>query len=136
MGLFHISRRSIVLVSLLHNTGAAHILWIHVLSIISTVLAFVALGAFGGAVLSTHVACLARDAKTEAGHELCWWETGAMCERRYRVGERLYNLRPDVALGISCQTAEPSSAVPCSWWLNVTKEVLSCSLVSRTLVSA
>ena len=31
----------------------------------------------------------------EAGHELCWWETGATCERRYRVGEQWYNLRPD-----------------------------------------
>src|SRR2546429_4060327 len=28
-------------------------------------------------------------------HELCWWETVAMCERRYRVGEQWYNFRPD-----------------------------------------
>jgi Replication-relaxation len=31
----------------------------------------------------------------ETGHDLCWWETGAMCERRYRVGEQWYNFRPD-----------------------------------------
>ncbi len=30
-----------------------------------------------------------------AGHELCWWETGAMCERRYRIGEQWFNVRPD-----------------------------------------
>ena len=28
-------------------------------------------------------------------HALCWWETGALCERRYRVNARWYNLRPD-----------------------------------------
>ena len=39
--------------------------------------------------------CLAQAARKEAGHELCWWETGAICERRYKVGERWYNLRPD-----------------------------------------
>jgi hypothetical protein len=38
---------------------------------------------------------LARDARKEAGHALYWWETGAACERRYRVSERWYNLRPD-----------------------------------------
>jgi hypothetical protein len=38
---------------------------------------------------------LARDARQEAGHALCWWETGAACERRYRVSEQWYNLRPD-----------------------------------------
>jgi hypothetical protein len=26
---------------------------------------------------------------------LCWWETGSVCERRYRVGEQWHNLRPD-----------------------------------------
>ncbi len=34
----------------------------------------------------------------ERWHEdlgLLWWETGAACERRYRLGERWYNLRPD-----------------------------------------
>ena len=40
-------------------------------------------------------AALALTTRKEAGHELCWWETGAMCERRYRVGEQWYNLRPD-----------------------------------------
>ena len=29
------------------------------------------------------------------GQSLCRWETGALCERRYRVNERWYNLRPD-----------------------------------------
>jgi hypothetical protein len=38
---------------------------------------------------------LARDARQEAGHALYWWETGAACERRYRVSEQWYNLRPD-----------------------------------------
>ena len=31
----------------------------------------------------------------EAGHELYLWETGAMCERRYHVGEQWYTFRPD-----------------------------------------
>ena len=34
-----------------------------------------------------------QDRKSE--HALCWWETGPVCERRYRVGEQWYNLRPD-----------------------------------------
>ena len=40
-------------------------------------------------------ASLAQAARQEPGQALCWWETGAMCERRYRVGEQWYNLRPD-----------------------------------------
>jgi Replication-relaxation len=40
-------------------------------------------------------ACLAQAARQEPGQALCWWETGAMCERRYRVHEQWYNLRPD-----------------------------------------
>jgi predicted transcriptional regulator len=40
-------------------------------------------------------ATVAQAAGKETDHELCWWETGAMCERRYRVGEQWYNLRPD-----------------------------------------
>ena len=28
-------------------------------------------------------------------YALCWWETGSVCERRYREGEQWYNLRPD-----------------------------------------
>ena len=40
-------------------------------------------------------ATLTEAAQREPGHALCWWETGAMCERRYRVGEQWYNLRPD-----------------------------------------
>jgi hypothetical protein len=38
---------------------------------------------------------LAQAARKETGQELCWWETGVMCERRYRVGEQWYNLKPD-----------------------------------------
>jgi Replication-relaxation len=34
-------------------------------------------------------------AKRELGQALCWWETGPACERRYRVHEQWYNLRPD-----------------------------------------
>ena len=40
-------------------------------------------------------ASLTQAARREPGQELCWWETGAVCERRYRVGEQWYNLRPD-----------------------------------------
>jgi hypothetical protein len=38
---------------------------------------------------------LTKAARQEPEHQLCWWETGARCERRYRVGEQWYNLRPD-----------------------------------------
>ena len=38
---------------------------------------------------------LALAARQESEHALCWWETGPVCERRYRVGEQWYNLRPD-----------------------------------------
>ncbi len=40
-------------------------------------------------------ASLAETAREQPDQSLCWWETGAMCERRYRVGEHWYNLRPD-----------------------------------------
>jgi hypothetical protein len=40
-------------------------------------------------------ASLAQAARQELDQELCWWETGAACERRYQVGEQWYNLRPD-----------------------------------------
>jgi Replication-relaxation len=40
-------------------------------------------------------ASLARAAKEHPQQVLRWWETGATCERRYRVGEQWYNLRPD-----------------------------------------
>jgi hypothetical protein len=34
--------------------------------------------------------------KEHSQHQaLLWWETGATCERRYRVHERWYNLKPD-----------------------------------------
>ena len=48
----------------------------------------------------SYFARLAMTARKETGQELCWWETGVMCERRYRVGEQWYNLKPDAALGI------------------------------------
>ena len=38
---------------------------------------------------------LAQAARREPGQALCWWETGVVCERRYREGEQWYNLRPD-----------------------------------------
>ena len=38
---------------------------------------------------------LALAARHESEQALCWWETGPVCERRYRVGEQWYNLRPD-----------------------------------------
>ncbi len=40
-------------------------------------------------------ASLAQAVKREPEQMLCWWETGAVCERRYQVGEQWYNLRPD-----------------------------------------
>ena len=39
-------------------------------------------------------ASLAQVGKQQPGQELCWWETGAGCERRYRVGDQWHNLRP------------------------------------------
>jgi Replication-relaxation len=38
---------------------------------------------------------LALTAKQEPEQALSWWETGPVCECRYRVGEQWYNLRPD-----------------------------------------
>src|SRR5256885_812815 len=38
---------------------------------------------------------LAQAARRTQEQALCWWETGAACERRYRVGEQWHNLRPD-----------------------------------------
>lgn len=40
-------------------------------------------------------ASLAQSAGQQPDHDLCWWETGAMCERRYQVNEQWHNLRPD-----------------------------------------
>src|SRR6266566_8767106 len=38
---------------------------------------------------------IAQAARQESEQALCWWEAGAMCELRYKVGEQWYNLRPD-----------------------------------------
>jgi len=38
---------------------------------------------------------LTKTARQQPGQALCWWETGAVCERRYQVHEQWYNLRPD-----------------------------------------
>jgi Replication-relaxation len=38
---------------------------------------------------------LAGAATQQFAQALCWWETGTLCERRYRVNEQWYNLRPD-----------------------------------------
>ncbi len=35
--------------------------------------------------------------RSEQGHRLLWWETGSICERRYRDHDAWYNLRPDGA---------------------------------------
>ncbi len=35
--------------------------------------------------------------RCEQGHWLLWWETGSLCERRYRDHDHWYNLRPDGA---------------------------------------
>jgi predicted transcriptional regulator len=40
-------------------------------------------------------ASLTQAARQQPGQALCWWETGAMCERRYRVHEQWFNLKPD-----------------------------------------
>ncbi len=40
-------------------------------------------------------AALTRAAGEHPEQRLCWWETGATCERRYRVGDQWHNLRPD-----------------------------------------
>ncbi len=40
-------------------------------------------------------ALLTQAAEQQPGQALCWWETGALCERRYRVNDQWYNLRPD-----------------------------------------
>jgi len=40
-------------------------------------------------------ATLAQVARQQPGQDLCWWETGALCERRYQVREQWHNLRPD-----------------------------------------
>jgi len=38
----------------------------------------------------------ARQERARGGeHQLLWWETGAVCERRYRDHDRWHNLRPD-----------------------------------------
>ena len=38
---------------------------------------------------------LAKAEGRSQGQELCWWETGSVCERRYKVCEQWYNFRPD-----------------------------------------
>ncbi|HVB23418.1 MAG TPA: replication-relaxation family protein [Ktedonobacteraceae bacterium] len=40
-------------------------------------------------------ALLTQAAEQQPGQALCWWETGALCERRYQVNDQWYNLRPD-----------------------------------------
>jgi hypothetical protein len=47
------------------------------------------------AFASTVLATLAQAARRAPEQALVWWETGATCERRYRVGEHWHNLRPD-----------------------------------------
>jgi len=40
-------------------------------------------------------ATLAQAARQQPEQELCWWETGPLCERRNQKGEQWHNLRPD-----------------------------------------
>jgi hypothetical protein len=44
---------------------------------------------------SSFFANLIKATRRESESTLCWWETGPVCERRYRVGEQWYNLKPD-----------------------------------------
>lgn len=44
-------------------------------------------------------AMLAQAARQQPEQELCWWETGVACERRYQVREQWHNLRPDALAG-------------------------------------
>jgi hypothetical protein len=48
---------------------------------------------------------LAQAARRQSEQALTWWETGVMFERRYRVGEHWYNLRPD-ALAEYCMGSQ------------------------------
>lgn len=50
--------------------------------------------------VSGFFATLAQLSRQQPGQALCWWETGAACERRYRVGDQWHNLRPDAPLRI------------------------------------
>jgi len=40
-------------------------------------------------------AMLTQASRQQSEQALCWWETGAMCERRYQVNDQWHNLRPD-----------------------------------------
>ena len=44
-------------------------------------------------------AALVQASHHQLDQEVCWWETGVVSERRYRVGEQWYNLRPDALAG-------------------------------------
>src|SRR5207237_384923 len=44
---------------------------------------------------------LVQAARQQPAQKLCWWETGSMREREYRVHEHWYNLLPD-ALAAYC----------------------------------
>jgi hypothetical protein len=43
----------------------------------------------------TFLPTMAKVAGLQPGEDLCRLETGVVCDRRYRVGEQWYNLRPD-----------------------------------------
>jgi len=51
-------------------------------------------------------ATLAQAARQQPEQELCWWETGAVRERRYQVGEQWHNLRPDALAGYRVGTKQ------------------------------
>ncbi len=56
-------------------------------------------------------ATLAQGARQHPEQRMCWWETGAQCERRYRMGEQWHNLRPDA------QAEFRAGSQPFRFWL-------------------
>ena len=89
----------------LHLVAAAHHLSVSRLATANTpTLEQLGLGEVRGHIQHTagiygFFASLARAAQEryEQGHRLLWWETGSICERRYRAHDAWYNLRPDGA---------------------------------------
>ncbi len=88
--------------------AAANHMYIHNIAAVSDEVAGVNMSQYvqrGEAWLLQHIqhttgvygffARLAQAARQNLEQMLSWWETGAMCERRYRIHEQWYNLRPD-----------------------------------------
>jgi len=62
-------------------------------------------------------------ARREAGQAFCWWETGSSCERRYRVHEQWYNLRPDGPGFLSWDWAEVQLLAKLGGWEPHTRQI-------------